>query len=518
MKSITDIRNAYHKAGIHTIPLLSNGKEPAIDDWQSKLSEELWADTPSDANIGIRCGGQSGIAAIICENQNDPLKVWKILEFMEVNLRLYWGDYPVVQTASQIGRQIYFRLSNPPEGNVRKLSSRFGSAEIRFGSDSYVVAPLSRINDSGYRFITGNIDSIPEIEFNSLLPLFDEAEASESSQQSQEVSYSDQPVVDFQLAFSVEERRELVRLIHRDASIDAVISHFQEYSSFAGLDDVWRLAPEKAEALIRYTYDFESQMNPWVTQGRQRAMNVIIRTISHSWPGRSGHSDRQVLLAHAQIAGESGKFVYDASIRELSERAGVSKITVARANMRLIKAGLLKRIDRRMTPRKDYQGPLSFSFELILNGLPPVHKDGTYRIPIPLVWPTIVSRQILTHDAFSPQGLGISSLVMYQLLLNNGSLSAKQLAERSGKHMNTVYRALNKLQQAGMAIRTGGLWNAIQVDLDEVAKRQGVAGLSERRKHQHYIEREAFRRSRAIWKAKDERARRQQTPGEISDD
>ena len=61
------------------------------------------------------------------------------------------------------------------------------------------------------------------------------------------------------------------------------------------------------------------------------------------WHGRSGATAYAVMLAHLAIAERAGGPEYNASVRELAERAGVHVRTVIRHHKRLIVAGWLRR-------------------------------------------------------------------------------------------------------------------------------------------------------------------------------
>jgi hypothetical protein len=99
-------------------------------------------------------------------------------------------------------------------------------------------------------------------------------------------------------------------------------------------------------------------------------------------------------------------------------------------------------------------------------------------------------------DAWHHRALGKSGETVWKCLLANGALKTKEIAEQTGRHVNTVRNALNKLWMYGLAAPDGGgLWVAEPAGIDylqEVAEELGTKGAAEKRRVKHEQE-------RAIW-------------------
>ena len=99
----------------------------------------------------------------------------------------------------------------------------------------------------------------------------------------------------------------------------------------------------------------------------------------------------------------------------------------------------------------------------------------------------------ILSDAWHQRALGKSSESVWKTLLANGSMTAKEVAERTGRHVNTVQRALNKLWTYGLAAPDGGgMWVAEPAGdeyLQKVAEELGTKGMAEKRKTKHSQER-----------------------------
>ena len=120
----------------------------------------------------------------------------------------------------------------------------------------------------------------------------------------------------------------------------------------------------------------------------------------------------------------------------------------------------------------------------------------------------------ILSDAWHHRALGKSAESVWIILLANGSMTAKEVAEQTGRHVNTVQRALNKLWMYGLAIPDGGgMWVAEPAGedyLQDVAEEMGTKGKAEQRKIKHSQERSIWAtqqllRQKEQWVSRHER-------------
>jgi DNA-binding MarR family transcriptional regulator len=244
--------------------------------------------------------------------------------------------------------------------------------------------------------------------------------------------------------------------------------------------------PDEAKHYLRISYDSALEWTKSNTsRGRQIAENAIAWTESRPWPGRTGTYDREVFLAHAQIAWECGKVVYAASSRELAEIANISHAAATNATHRLGEAGLLN-LEKPAVANLANQYSLGQTFTL------PQYK------------PVRKCKGLSSHDVFSYHGLTHRSKIILEKL-EDGPKTAGELALLTGISKKTVGRWLKRMsriidQQTGEIIslvyQEGDKWFKVQtVDLDRVAEILNVAGIQRQRKRVHKQQRDAHKNS-----------------------
>ena len=116
-------------------------------------------------------GGEVNLAVIDCDDTKQPGTSGNIQQCLS-GLGYLPGDYPVVQTASGVGRHYYFSFSGGLDGNFCNISSEYGMGEIRYGNGACVAAPPSEITDQGeYTFIDGDLRQLPHITTTDILQI-----------------------------------------------------------------------------------------------------------------------------------------------------------------------------------------------------------------------------------------------------------------------------------------------------------------------------------------------------------
>ena len=124
-------------------------------------------------------------------------------------------------------------------------------------------------------------------------------------------------------------------------------------------------------------------------------------------------------------------------------------------------------------------------------------------------------------DAWHHNALGKSAESVWNILLNKGELTPKNLAKITGHHSRTINRLLDRLWMHGLANPIGaGHWIAEPADgdyLQKIAAEYGTLGAVELRKVRHQKER-AARANYLIRDQKEYWDRQHAQPNAIIDD
>jgi predicted transcriptional regulator len=188
-------------------------------------------------------------------------------------------------------------------------------------------------------------------------------------------------------------------------------------------------------------------------------------------------TSKAVFLAHTNLAHRSGQLTYHASSRDIAEIAGVGRKTAATASRRLAASGLVELVqsasflyaNRYRLPQKTKIAPLPHI------GLEGVESSSSFLLP----------------DAFRRSGLGHSAFEVIKAL-ESGPLKAKEIVHRTGRHVQTVRKALLRLGRFGFVEKMNGRWRGKPlsgVDLEELARIVGTAGARKKQKERHRAER-----------------------------
>jgi predicted transcriptional regulator len=205
------------------------------------------------------------------------------------------------------------------------------------------------------------------------------------------------------------------------------------------------------------------------------------------WPGRTGSTDKAVFLALCQRMQREAATSFRASIREIAESAGVNKETALSAIHRLTDAGLV---------HPDGHDQTTGAGLYTLSVPESLSREG--RCVIRTLYPTggvgDPGVRILhhAHDAWHPHALGKAALACYTALLLQ-PMSAKGIAEATGRTRFTVQRALRALEQHGLIHYKGDTWEAVETTreaLDKIALDYGTLGKACQRVEQHQTERQ----------------------------
>ena len=490
--------------GLDPIPLGPSSKVPYIGAWPILDPEDLWEDAQPDSNVGIRCGEKKRLVVIDCDERKQPGTYTRVMDLL-TSLGISSGEYPVVQTATSVGRHIYASLNDDLPGDYSMLSAIYGSGEVRYGSGSMVVAPPSEVNGNHYSLIEGDFRNLPMVSLNQIMQLIDAPE-NIPSLHAKYVRYANidsrkinlraldllnGESLDDYTSRSEAEQAIITFLVDQGFSFFEIQIIFQKYPAAGKYLEIYRQNPENADRWLLLSYN---NALSWLKTSKKIenpiARRAIIWALSQPWPGQHGSSDREIYLAHAAIALRTNKKIYGASVRELAELAAVSRSSASRANRRLIRKGLILLRE----PSDETEAAI---YELI-----DFADIGT------IFQKNINTKDcltILSHDAFRREGLGKSALRVWQSLHLNGPMTVSQISKQTGIHHSTVRTVLGRMVEihdrfegevinmvGEIPIKGPNLWYAQTVDLDNVAMLVGTYNRGDRQQEEHNLERKFF--------------------------
>jgi hypothetical protein len=237
---------------------------------------------------------------------------------------------------------------------------------------------------------------------------------------------------------------------------------------------------EKAQQRVRVSPPIRD-----ATDARRAIARVEQRADTHRWPGKAGGSARLVLQALLDIAALAGSLAFTASRRQIAEAAGLSRSASDSAISRLVDGRWL-RCQRRG------RGHLPSSWKVL------EHRCGTCCTSGPLETYPFGGRegngafaQRLGHDVWRWRGLGKSAWRILGALDTAHGTTAANLAKRLKIDRSTVGRNLVKMADHNLARRDpDGRWRREkEFDLERVAQELGVAGVGDRQRTRHELER-----------------------------
>jgi DNA-binding MarR family transcriptional regulator len=276
------------------------------------------------------------------------------------------------------------------------------------------------------------------------------------------------------------ERSLMTSLVNRDLSYFQILEQFMNNPDLVKFHELREASSKKALTYHKHLYneavDFTANND---SPGRKAAIQAMAWAHSNPWPGKTGSTDRAVYLAHVEIAYRAGRMTYAASSRELAERSGTTRATATKATKRLDKKRLIQIINS-----GDRVNAVVYRLRKNIQSDPhPIERE----------WGNLYA-----FDAFRFMGLGRSAAAVWECLREHGPRSPKELAQRTGRSVETVRRVLKRMarlvnlatnQPIPMVMREGKLWRALDVDLDEVAMVVGTDGDGEKQRTRHQMER-----------------------------
>lgn len=476
-------RVMYDELGFDTLPLIPGKKKAYPRAWQKRPVNRLWQNAPEGANIGIRAGGEAQVAIIDCDEKNRPGTFENVTNYL-AGFGYEVGSYPLVQTASQIGRHIYITFAGGLSGNARDLAPEVGAGEFRFDAGAYVAAPPSQVEGAGrYRLISGDFRYRPALTVKDILPILGNQENIPERKPiipRRAVALLHGKTVENFSSRSHFDESLIASLINAGHTFESVLELFENNDTSGKYHELKREKGNKSA--LHYLSKSYANAQKWTQAHESKARRLAIAAItwaeSRAWQGRTGAVDRLIYLAHAEIAYRAGRLTYAAACRDLAEWAGIGFKTATRATWRLCDSGLL-------VPDKKAVGDSANVYQLGSLDIVTHSPSSSY------------VRKCVTmsaHDVFRFRGLGKSAGEVWQALQERPA-TVDELVEITGRHEKTIRRVLGLMAKLTdpltgeylpmVASDDGEIYRPLPVDLDRIAHAIGTAGAGDRQRKEH---------------------------------
>lgn len=359
------MRDLYAAYDLDIIPLRTGSKMPLRKKWATGDPATMWEDAPPTCNLGIRAGGRRTLAVVDCDTKNDPATADHVRGYLD-GLGLSLGSYPLVQTASGDGRHAYFSLPDAPLGQSRfALVPAIGSGDLRTGPGAYTVAPPSVIgSDRVYRLIAGSFRVIPSLQWRDVQRLL--RLGFHSDNPTPAIDWSTYPRVDDltiripELARKLlteptgnqrqsrsEAEQTIITVLLREypGISDEQIRHILSAHPYPGkYQEIMRARPADGEKyLARSIRRARARQAEYLASTQEiRALLQAAEAADGVWSGRFGCWLQALHIAHLTIAASYGSREYRASLRQLSEITGCTRMTLSHGNAQLSAMGLIQ--------------------------------------------------------------------------------------------------------------------------------------------------------------------------------
>ena len=248
----------------------------------------------------------------------------------------------------------------------------------------------------------------------------------------------------------------------------------QTAHSSSKFQEKFRANPTTAHKWLWKAYQKTQQyiaQNPHV----QRAWHVRQWAERQAWTGRTGETQRNVLIAHTKTAAAVGKQEYTLSERQAVELSGVSKrASIRRAQDELVRHGILERVSRKL--QQD-----GTTWRIRANGIHTIAGGGG------------VSDNAPIHDIFRSANLGRRGMSVWNAL-ERGVCHVQEIAMAVGTSGRTVRNVLQRMARLGLVeIMSDGVVSVVSHDLDTAARTSGMLGRLDSVRAAHKTERAKFR-------------------------
>ena len=364
--------------------------------------------------------------------------------------------------------------------------------EVR-GQGAYALAPYS-MHPTGtlYRTLLGGPHKLPELARLDDIPGLSLYEASDDPQPSRfgwRLLKGNPEALKRYATRSEAENALCLSLHNKGFDYTGAERLFEQFPGPGKFTELHQKNEQNARRYLRLTWDNAVDYAKTHTSKAERlALALVEWANDRPWPGRTGATDRTVYLAHLSIVLECKHTPYAASSRQLAERAGVGKNTAAKATRRLIEQALLSVEQDNaalFSPRYTLETPEGLDADVLCNKCTLPHMSDIESVPL---------LHMLCFDVFRRGGLGKTGQQVYELLAERGRLSVCELATLTGRHRTTVKRRLVTMEDVGLvSCFDSGEWVLSSgVDLGDVARVLGMAGVGVRQRERHARQRALY--------------------------
>jgi hypothetical protein len=474
--AIQVIADDYASHGMGVFPALPRSKEPA-GSWKAFQ----WT-APSDAqrdalfsincslNIGAICGAaSSNLISLDCETPR---------AFAETLRRVERAGYSETWTVqSQRGGHVHLLLPV-----TVKSIGKVNDVEVRAQGKFVLLPPSQHPEGPFYEFITqppeiARVESLRELDWLQLETI---SKSRHPKLPRKAVQLLSGISCDRYPTRSEAEQALVTVLVNAAFTFDQILFLFLKYPAAGKFSDLQRHeGEERALDWLRHCFNKARDFCVHESPKREFAREMLAQALNTPWPGRTGSTDKAVFCAHATLAYRSGHETYHASSRDLAEISGCQRVTVSTATGRLRQKGYLQ-----LTAKANF---------LYANRYRLAHFDWKVSENDPLTTHqcegVAQTSSFLLPDAFRSGGLGKAA---YEVItaLAKGSSIVPDLARTTGRHPQTVRKALKRMLPLRLVEQRGRTWHRdANTDFEAIATALGVDGALRRQKEKHQRER-----------------------------
>jgi DNA-binding transcriptional regulator YhcF (GntR family) len=485
MNSLQMVAAEYASHGLAVIPTLPKSKVSAVH-WKT-----FQVDPPSDIereamfsesglNIGVVCGSVSGNLAMIDAETSRAFDL-QYERCHRAGLTNTWID-----RSPSGGGHIWLRLPF-----AVRSRGKIDDVEV-LAQDKYGLAPpsiaVSKVDGSlrPYEFASRaaqiiSVESLDQVHWLNLERASLHLPFRAFPRKAQRLLKGES--CDRYITRSEAEQAIVTVLVNSGYSFEEILSAFRNNPAAGKFATLSHKDPDHAVDYLRHSYN---RARSWcVNQSAARHIAIELLDFANSipWPGRSGSSRRAVFIAHAGLSYRSGQPTYHASTRDLAELAGCDHHTASRATAHLCAAGFVE---------LRQQSAYTFARRFALPDRGTLQTKTKLR---PLTTTTFEGvgqvSSFSLPEAFRARGLGRAAYEVLQAF-HVGSLTCAQLAEKTGRHVQTIRKALKVLKRHGLVTKTGRMWRgrAIEdIDLEQLSRALGMKGAAMHQRERHNADR-----------------------------
>ena len=249
-------------------------------------------------------------------------------------------------------------------------------------------------------------------------------------------------------------------------SVDEIYNLLRDSSNSGGRALQKRIKSKGSKSAIKWlslSFDKAREYSIRVNPEAERLDLIEQIVIAMQWKGKSGLTDRDVILAHVAISRKAKSNKYKASLRAVANLANLgSLMTVRKSQGRLESAGFLRRIG-------ESKKGIPTSWEIICN------SNDTYKhiggCDTNVSFARHSSSEVFAWSLSGVKGLGKSGIPLLDALASEGPLGVSTAAKKTGLARQTIYRASRRLERLGLVEITRRVISLRESRVDELLKK-----------------------------------------------